>query len=112
MGGRNINLLGVARMNGKFYVFAEQNGKITSEKEIKSKKIYLKTDLDIKGNKNQFSYSLDNKQFIPFGESFTTTFGFWKGTRIGLYSFNEKDESGNASFNWFKYIYDGPKGVD
>jgi len=112
MGGRNTSLLGVIKKDGKLYVFTEINGKITNEKEIRSKKIYLKIDLDIKGNKNQFYYSLDNKQFNPLGESFTISAGFWKGTRLGLFSYNENSESGSAAFNWFTYNYDGPKWAD
>jgi beta-xylosidase len=111
MGGRNTSLLGVVRKGGQLYVFTEKDGKITGEKLIKSKKVYLKVILDIKGDKNQFFYSLDNKQFNQFGESFTTSAGFWKGTRIGLFSFNETNESGSAAFNWFTYNYDGPKGI-
>jgi hypothetical protein len=34
-----------------------------------------------------------------------------KGTRVGLFSFNETNESGSAAFNWFTYNYDGPKGI-
>ena len=41
MGGKNTNLLGVIRKGGQLYVFTEKNGKITNEKVIKSKKIYL-----------------------------------------------------------------------
>jgi beta-xylosidase len=111
MGGKNTNLLGVMRKNGQLYVFTEKNGKITSEKLIKTKKVYLKVQLDIKGDKNQFSFSPDNKQFEQFGDPFTTSAGYWKGTRIGLFSFNEANESGSAAFNWFTYNYDGPKGI-
>jgi beta-xylosidase len=111
MGGRNTNLLGVVRKGGQLYVFTENNGKVTNEKVIKSKKIYLKIQLDIKGTKNQFFFSLDNKQFSQIGESFSTSAGFWKGTRIGLFSFNETNDGGSAAFNWFTYNYDGPKGI-
>jgi beta-xylosidase len=111
MGGRNTSLLGVVRKGGQLYVFAEKNGKITNEQLIKSKKVYLKVKLDIKGDKNQFSFSPDNKQFEQFGDPFTTSAGYWKGTRIGLFSFNEANESGSAAFNWFTYNYDGPKGI-
>jgi len=111
MGGKNTNLLGVIRKGGQFYVFTEKNGKITDEKVIKSKRIYLKVQIDIKGAKNQFFFSLDNKQFNLSGESFTTSAGYWKGTRIGLFSFNDTNESGSAAFNWFTYNYDGPKSI-
>jgi len=50
-----------------------------------------------------------NTQFNQFGESFIASAGFWKGTRIGLFSYNENNESGSAAFNWFTYNYDVTK---
>jgi beta-xylosidase len=111
MGGRNTSLLGVVGKGGQLYVFTENNGKITSEKPIKTKKVYLKITLDIKGNRNQFFFSPDNKSYSQAGDSFITSAGFWKGTRIGLFSFNETGDGGSAAFNWFTYDYDGPKGA-
>jgi len=81
------------------------------KKSSNQKRSIFKVQLDIKGAKNQFFFSLDNKQFNLFGESFTTSAGYWKGTRVGLFSFNETNESGSAAFNWFTYNYDGPKGI-
>jgi hypothetical protein len=91
-------------------LFTETNGKITGEKPVSLKKIWLKVSLDIKGDKNQFYYSSDNKLYTLAGEPFATAFGYWKGTRIGLFSYNEADEKGSVSFNSFIYNYDGPKG--
>lgn len=109
IGGKNNSLVGVKMQDGQIYIFFEKNKTISGEKIIKAKKIYLKLQLDIINNKNQFFYSLDNKTFTPVGENFTTSAGNWKGTRIGLFSYNELDNAGTASFNWFTYNYDGPK---
>jgi beta-xylosidase len=109
MGGKMTNLIGVLKRNGDVYVFTENSGKVTNEKIIKSKKLFVKAQLDIKNNKSLFSYSIDNRTFIPIGDSFTTVAGYWKGTRVGLFSFNEKNEAGSVAFNWFIYSYDGPK---
>jgi len=109
MGGKTNNLIGVLKKNGQFYVFFEKSAKVTEEKLIKTKKIYLKAALSIQDQKNQFYYSLDNKTYTPMGGNFLTSFGNWKGTRVGLYSFNETSDAGSAAFNWFTYNYDGPK---
>lgn len=108
IGGKLTNLIGVMKKEGILYLFVENSGKITADKSINAKKIQLKFKIDIKGGQNQFLYSLDNKTFTPFGDVFGTAFGYWKGTRIGLFSFNEKADGGTASFNWFTYKYDGP----
>lgn len=103
------NLLGVCKKNGKTYIFFDKNGEAYYEKSITAQKIYLKAQLNINQNKNQFFYSFDNKTFTPFGSSFDTKWGYWKGTRIGLFSFNELNNGGTALFNSFVYNYDGPK---
>ena len=110
MGGRNNNLVGIIKKESSLFVFVENNGKIVSENQFTGKKIYLKAVLDIRGNNNQFFFSTDNKKYNPIGETFITSAGYWKGNRIGLYSYNEKNDGGIASFNWFTYYYDGPKG--
>jgi len=111
MGGKTNNLIGVTKKGNQLFVFMESMGKITDEKAIRGRRIWFKVTLDIETHNNQFWYSTDNKNFISLGNTFMTSFGNWKGTRLGLYSFNEKDESGSAAFNWFTYEYDGPKGL-
>jgi beta-xylosidase len=110
MGGKITNLIGIWKKDGQLNLFTETNGKFTGEKPVSLKKIWLKVSLDIKGDKNQFYYSSDNKLYTLAGEPFATAFGYWKGTRIGLFSYNEADEKGSVSFNSFIYNYDGPKG--
>jgi beta-xylosidase len=103
------NLIGVRKKEGKVYLFWDQSGEGYKEQSITGNKIYFKVQLSIKDNKNQFFYSTDNKTFTPFGSSFVARWGYWKGARIGLFSYNEKGDGGVAAFNWFKYDYDGPK---
>jgi len=54
-------------------------------------------------------YSVDDKKYIPVGDTFEATWGNWKGSRLVLFSYNEQEGRGRAYFNWFKYQYDGPK---
>ena len=103
------NLVGIHKKTDGIYLFVDKNNKNFSEERISCKRIFLKVQLDIQTNKNQFSYSLDDKTFTPVGDIFETTWGFWKGTRIGLFSYNELADRGTASFNSFTYDYDGPK---
>jgi hypothetical protein len=66
--------------------------------------------LRVKEGPNQCLYSADGKTLEPFGSSFELKFGFWKGTRVGLFSYNTLRDDGTAVFDWFHYDYDGPKG--
>lgn len=105
------NLLGVYKKEGKMYIFTDRKGQVHEEKAIAAKRIFLKLTLDIKSGNNRFSYSLDNKSYTMIDGAFDTQWGYWKGTRIGLFSFNERSNGGTASFNQFIYHYDGPKGM-
>jgi beta-xylosidase len=103
-----FNSVGVRNKEGKLYVFFEKNAKVVEEVAISKKTIYLKLDISLNDQKNHFSYSFDNKVFVPVGTDFEVRWGYWKGTRIALFSYNELNEKGTASFNFFHYNYDGP----
>jgi beta-xylosidase len=127
--GSLYSLIGIYRTEGKNYLFFETNEELFSQprqsggrinhfdtsknyiekQSITAKVIYLKVKLDFVTNKNHFYYSTDNKQFVPIGNDFRAVYSFWKGSRIGLFSYNEAKDEGTALFNWFHYDYDGPK---
>lgn len=129
--GSMYHLIGVHRTGNKNYLFFEGNGDLFKQPQpagvrvridyfdtsknhvekqlISAQIIYLKVKLDFMTHTNHFYYSTDNKNFIPFGKDFSAIFGFWKGARLGLFSYNEINDDGVALFNWFKYDYDGPK---
>jgi len=125
--GRQYNLIGIVKEDGKLSVFTDINGNVTKQ-SIRASKIYLRVSVapaerdtpqgppergrgrfpSVRGN-NQFYYSTDNKEFYPLGEKFAATFGNWKGPKIGLFSYHEDGQGGTTLFDWFHYIYDGPK---
>ena len=43
------------------------------------------------------------------GEKFAATWGTWKGPVLGVFSYNENAKGGTAFFDWFHYLYEGPK---
>ena len=106
--GKEFNELGIVKKEGKLYVFVDINGKY-SEQAYHASKIYLKVNVTQKEGANQFYFSKDNKKFSPLRGSFATHNGYWKGPKIGLFSYNEKGQGGIARFDWFHYSYDGPK---
>ena len=101
-------LIGVRKREGRLLLFFD-DGKTSQEKEIRNGMVYLQMQLHIKENNNRCLYSLDGKTWQAFGSSFDTKFGFWKGTRVGLFSYNTLRDNGTAAFDWFHYDYDGPK---
>lgn len=108
MMGKQYNLIGLVKTDGKLALFVDINGKITTQ-AIKTSKVYLRVKVSVEQKADQFFYSTDNKAFYPMGEAFETSNGFWKGPKIGLFSYSETGAGGKALFDWFQYIYDGPK---
>ncbi|MCE5332267.1 MAG: beta-xylosidase, partial [Bacteroidales bacterium] len=106
--GKQYNLIGLEKQDGKLSLFVDINGN-ESKQTFNVSKIYLRVNVTAEEGKNQFYFSTDNKKFYSLGESFPANFGNWKGPKIGLFSYNKKDDEGTALFDWFHYDYDGPK---
>ncbi|KGL58907.1 alpha-L-arabinofuranosidase, GH43 family [Polaribacter sp. Hel1_85] len=70
------------------------------EKDI----VYFKTT-NI-GKVARFQYSYDNKHFDDFGNEFELGFGRWSGDRLGVFCWNDKEESGYVDIDWFLYEYE------
>ncbi len=106
--GKQFNYVGISNNAGNLSLITNFNGK-TNTQPVKASKIYLKVTVSIKPNGDQFYFSTDNRNFQPIGEPFMANNGFWKGPKIGLFSYNTTTNGGNALFDWFHYSYDGPK---
>lgn len=68
-------------------------------------KVHLRVDVDSKNNLHFFSYSIDGKEWKRAGDDFTMFDGHWKGTRLGLFSYNTETDGGTAHFRFFKYEF-------
>ena len=110
--GGTFNLLGVEGLeNGKtrlFYMDGMSNK--TQGPEITSDTLFVRTS-NVR-NQATYEYSTDGKIFVPFGPTFTISFGKWTGDRLGFFSWNELQDSGYIDVDWFKYDYDGPKSIE
>ena len=107
--GQKDYVIGVHKVNGKNYIYTEQNGEYQQICECPEKKpLYLKISLNVPNNQHKLYYSFDNKTFIPCGKSFSLFSSDWKGARIGLFSYNDDafQNEGTVYFDWFKYIFD------
>jgi hypothetical protein len=51
-----------------------------------------------------FAYSLDGKNFKPFGKSFNALPGKWIGAKMGLFILNKKTDSRRSwmDVDWFR----------
>lgn len=105
---KTYGLIGLKKVGDQLYLFTEING-VESQKKINTSKVYLKLELSDLPDHNRFYYCIGKQSYQAEGEAFGINNGYWKGPKIGLFSFNEAGGSGVASFDWFHYNYDGPQ---
>lgn len=106
--GKENYLIGIAKQNGKTFLYFEKDGIIKQKETISGEDIYLRLKVDAKENNYQFLASQDGKSYKEIGTSFNMKFGNWKGVRIGLYCYNTQSTDGKVAFDWFQYEHDGP----
>ena len=95
-------------------VYYENEGQVKLIKTIEradDRIVYVKLVIDALTNNHQFSYSLDGQNYPDCGDSFREGSRDWKGSRVGLYSYNTKADGGSAWFDSFEYKFDGPGGL-
>lgn len=66
--------------------------------------IWLKSIWGLEG-KSQHYYSVDGKNYIPLGEPYQLMWGTYRGSRLGIYSYNNKSDSGYVDIDYFRYEY-------
>ena len=120
MGQENM-LLGVRMGNGGKILYLSFETRIPGTKdtetketdlsEIRGTRIWLRLNHDYKSEVFLFSYSLDNEHYVQCGEPFYVHFGNWKGPRVALFCYNTLQNAGAVSFDWFRYVHDGPDSV-
>lgn len=95
--------IGVLKKDGKLYLYVDENGQATRLLEISQDTICLSVSYEAHENVFRFSYGKDKDNLESYGDEFSLRSGFWKGARIGLYTYNVERDAGSASFDWFDY---------
>jgi len=108
-GGKNFSYLGLVMIDGikkLIYKQKEDNNPIYESIGIvlpkKVKEIFFRLNADFQG-KCSFQYSIDGKKFIAFGETSQLTWANYRGTRLGIYNYNNLQEAGFVDVDWFEY---------
>lgn len=102
--GKQFWGVGVCRQNGTTRFFIEQDGERTLLDSCGKKAVWLRVTIDSQHNRHQFSVSIDGDHFIPVGDPFALRMGYWKGSHVGLYSYNTgASQGGTVWFDFFRY---------
>lgn len=107
LGGETENWLGVEKDESGRRITAVTSGLYDHGPEIIHDTIWLRTEYDFKGGA-RFFFSVDGVDFWRLGGEGELSAGYWKGARIGLFTYNRLAESGLVDVNWFHYQHDGP----
>lgn len=102
--------IGVVKTGDTCRVYADINGVVSEGPIVASSIVTLRSIIEVAGD-TTLAYSLDaDSTFTELGGAVRLTFGYWKGSVLGLFSFNTRTTGGIADFDNFRYRYDGPLG--
>ena len=93
--------LGVVREGGK--TFLERRNDEHSERfmEIPQTTLWLRSTWGLEG-RSHFAYSTDSIHFDFLGD-YRLSWGYYRGDRIGIYSYNDLSESGYVDVDYLRY---------
>jgi hypothetical protein len=101
-------LFGVVQNNGVRAIQLKNDKTVTAGPTLTGNDVWLKLIIDDKASCT-FAYSLDGKSYTPIGDSFKFGWANYRGTRFGLYCWNDDAEAGQIDFDYFHYDYNGPQ---
>ena len=79
------------------------NGTLIEGPFISTSTLWLRSTWGLDGL-NQFAYSTDGVTFTNFGKPTPMTWGNYRGDRIGLYTVNDRQQSGFVDIDSFQYL--------
>ena len=108
--GSDEFIIGVRKVDGSTEVYRE-NG---SDEEYTAdgsapygaEAIWLRCTYDTASGTGAMSYSSDGKDFTVLGGNVKPSYGWWKGPRPGIFSYNTVENAGEGVFDEFEYIFD------
>jgi hypothetical protein len=102
--GGTYSTFGIKQLKGVRTLVYDNNGNELSGPIITDNAIWLRSTWGLDGL-SRYEYSLDGRTFIQFGFAYKLSWGFYRGDRIGIYNYNQKNESGYIDVDWFHYKY-------
>ena len=101
--GKQFMGAGVCLKDGLRYFYFEDDNQPRLLNTFEYDTVYLRVTIDSSNNQHQFAVSLDGNEFHPVGYPFALRMGYWKGSRIGVYSYATGPDPGCVIFNDFHY---------
>jgi len=96
---------GIVMADGKRYVEISRDGSYTRLQPWAHDVVWLRSSWGMDG-KSTFAISADGKQFQPVLADFPLTWGAYRGSRVGLFTFNPTGEHGYVDVGGVTYAID------
>ncbi len=108
--GKHYGWIGVTQTGGVRRITYSANGRETCGVVVDAAEVWLRSLISADGTCT-WALSFDGRSFTPFGERYTLEWAFYRGDRIGLFSFNNDADTGQADFAGFRYDINRAKGM-
>jgi beta-xylosidase len=105
---RDYAILGAVQRGGVRRVELDNNGVVTAGPELPpaSFALWLRAKISDQAVCT-FAYSLDGQVFTPIGGSFALGWDNYRGSRVGVCTYNDEATAGALDVDWFHYTYRG-----
>jgi beta-xylosidase len=99
---RTYSYIGILREKDKLCIVFNENGESKTQDIAHTKTIWFRSVWGLDGL-CRLSYSTDGKTYSEFGKPYQFTWGDYRGTRIGLFTFCN-EEKGYVDIDCFEYL--------
>lgn len=96
--------IAVQKQNGAAFLVMVNNGRTVAITTLQGDGIYLRATASNVTKKATFEYSLDNKNFLRFGDALTMNFNLkiFTGNKFCLFNYATLHTGGYVDFDWFR----------
>jgi beta-xylosidase len=97
---RAYSMIGIMQERESRMLFVEARGKVTRGPNMTGRMVWLRSEWAYDGT-SQYSWSTDGKVFSALGPTCPLTWSFYRGDRLGIFTFNDKSDSGFIDVDCF-----------
>jgi beta-xylosidase len=96
--------IGVLQTNWSRHIIYRTNDSLVVGPKITCRYVWFRSCWGLDGL-SHYSYSIDGEHFHPIGNAYQMSWGNYRGDRIGIFCFNDKEEMGYVDIDYFHYQF-------
>lgn len=99
---KTYSSLGVHQVGGERRLRHEALGATTDGPALAQEHLWLRSTWGHDGQ-STYSYSLDGAAFVPLGGAWPLGWGYYRGDRVGVFTYNDHGQGGRVDVDWLRY---------